>query len=273
MLPAMIHVPRCTAARLRAAGLCAALAIFASPAAAQDDARPLSGLWRGSYVCGQGLTGLELELRGTRYGIVNGVFRFFPVAENPDVPRGSYPLLGRLERGSLVLTPVDVRVLPEGYIPVGIQGVVRAGPRIDGWIDGLNCAGMAVERVSQADHTELLDDGYGAQRWEPVMRYPASLLSLDARELPSVGGSTARIWVRLDYPEGDDEIGTAPGQADEYEMEFDCPAGLSRVWTHVTRDAAGNVARISLTPRVDWLPLTGDGSPEALAFERACAAK
>jgi hypothetical protein len=67
------------------------------------DATPLSGRWVGVYSCGQGPTGLALELSGDPAGVVEGVFRFHAVSENPGLPSGAFRVRGHLDGGRRVV--------------------------------------------------------------------------------------------------------------------------------------------------------------------------
>ena len=108
----------------------AALALLATasalPAAAQD--HPLDGVWEGAYECQQGKTGLTLTLDATPGGQVTGTFAFWPRAENPSVPRGSFRVAGTVTPdGQLRLNGVTWIVQPADYAMVNLSGVVRRG--------------------------------------------------------------------------------------------------------------------------------------------------
>jgi hypothetical protein len=258
--------------RLRAAALAACCLLGAAPAFAQGaDARGLSGVWRGTYVCGQGRTALELEMRGNRHGIVRAVFRFSAAAENPGVPTGQYAMLGRLTGASLVLRPAGGAELPRDYIPVGIQGSVAAdGRRMDGWIEGATCRAVSVRKVADAAPGAPLAGGYPQQRWEPFLRAGDVALDLDARPRPRVDGSTARIWVRWRWLADSD--GVQAGAARDVELEYDCAAGLERTWTTVAHAADGQITDFDASAPFRWYPVDGPGTASHGIYEQACSA-
>jgi len=250
--------------RLTAAVGCGLLT--ALPAAAQGtDARALSGAWEGVYRCEQGPTALRMELRGGENGVVQGVFRFSALAENPGVPDGEYPLLGRLSGTALVLRPVDAGFLPEGYVPVGVQATTSGDARrIEGWIEAALCTTFAVEKTADADPADPLPGGYGGQRWSTLAELDEGALHADTRERPGTGGSTARVWVRWT---------PAPGEGDrvvDYDLEFDCRARQSRVWYLVEHAPDGTVDRFDGSPPLRWTRVA-KGTPEELAYAQACA--
>jgi hypothetical protein len=227
------------------------------PAHAQPtDATGLSGLWRGTYVCSQGETALELDLRGNAYGIVRGTFAFSATARNRGVPSGSYPVLGRMSGTSLVLRPIDVREMPGTYVPVGIQATVAPGEeRIEGWIEGPTCGALRVDRTSSSASADPLPGGYGEQEWVPVAESRDGILYMDGRAFPGTRSSTARRWTRwesaLDIP----ETGLQAGQALEWDMEFDCPAQLVRVWYSIVYDTDGEMRYVDALAPYRWQPV------------------
>ncbi len=88
-------------------------------------ATPLTGKYAGTYTCGQGLTGLALTLTGEESGKVTALFEFYPVEENPDVPFGSWEMIGALSAsGYIVLSATKWIDKPKGYITVDLAGVV-----------------------------------------------------------------------------------------------------------------------------------------------------
>lgn len=249
-----------------AVSLCRADAAHAQPA----DATALSGLWRGTYVCGQGETALELELRGNAHGIVRGTFAFSATPGNPGVPSGAYPVLGRLTGASLVLRPVDAPELPENYVPVGIQATVMAGEeRIAGWIEGPTCGAMVVDRASSAAPADPLPGGYGEQEWAPIGESGAGILYVDQRPPLASQASTTRLWVRWENARDVAETGLRAGQALEWEMEFDCPAGLVRLWHTLIYTADGGMQQVDASAPYRWQPVVA-GTLDELAHEYAC---
>ncbi|MGW1817936.1 serine/threonine-protein kinase [Streptomyces sp. NPDC002125] len=87
---------------------------------------PVAGEWRGTYRCGQGETGLTLTITDTD-GALTATFGFYPIASNPDVPRGSFAM-----RGTRVGTHMDLYgdhwiTQPEDYLMVGLSAEVADG--------------------------------------------------------------------------------------------------------------------------------------------------
>ncbi|MGW0783475.1 protein kinase domain-containing protein [Streptomyces sp. NPDC002913] len=87
---------------------------------------PVAGEWRGTYHCGQGETGLTLTITDTD-GALTATFDFYPVASNPDVPKGTFAM-----RGTRIGTRMDLygdRWInePEDYLMVGLSAEVAGG--------------------------------------------------------------------------------------------------------------------------------------------------
>lgn len=246
--------------------------VSALPARAQPtDATALSGRWSGTYDCTQGITALELTLRGNAHGIVHGTFAFSPTPQNPEVLTGSYPVLGRLTGSSLVLRPIDVHQMPGSYVPVGIQATVAPdGGRLQGWIEGPSCTVVAVERASRASPTDPLDGGFGAQQWTPIAEAVSGVLFADTRELPPSGFNTRRLWVRWHGADDDPGMRLLAGQAVEWEMEFDCRGVLVRTWHTLVYAPDGQLQQVEAFAPYAWAEIA-DGSLEHFAWQQACA--
>jgi hypothetical protein len=124
-----------------------------SPAAPEEieipataDASGVTGTWRGWYVCGQGLTSVEMELRGEENGRVEGTFVFSAHPENPDVPGGSYRVHGTLTSGLVLrLEGGEWMERPEGYYTVPLVGRMELErARYYGFVDFLGCETFSV---------------------------------------------------------------------------------------------------------------------------------
>jgi hypothetical protein len=258
-----------TSLRRTLAAACASAACLATPAAAQDDATLLSGTWQGTYVCQQGETAVRLELRGNTHGMVNGVFRFSPMPLAPDVPRGEYPVLGRRVGASLVLRPVDVHELADGYKAVGLQGIVDGAHReLWGAVDGAACGDFGVEKIADADPADPLPGAYGAQVWEPVLEQGAATLFADGREYVPTHTGTAILWMRWRF-DADSEQGRA-GAARDYQVEYQCEARTSRIVSWVEYDPQGRIEMFDLLPSLQWMPVGEAEQPDALGYARVC---
>jgi hypothetical protein len=124
-----------------------ASAIFAPIAAAQD----VTGEWAGRYICGQGVTALNLTIaKAGSPGALTATFRFGPLPENPDVPKGAYQMRGAYDAGSrhVRLDGVKWVEAPAGYVMVGLDGhVSESGSRITGSVpDMFPCSVFEVWR-------------------------------------------------------------------------------------------------------------------------------
>jgi hypothetical protein len=138
---------------LRTAGatLLMALAFCAGPAAARPlvSADDWTGVWRGSYVCNQGVTGLFLSVRTTEAADVTAVFKFFSVPENPDVPTGEFEMTGDpgLQSNHLQLAPRRWLKAPPNYVMVGLDGDYdEATGEYSGRVLGPGCSQFKLRR-------------------------------------------------------------------------------------------------------------------------------
>src|SRR5919108_1545639 len=71
------------------------LSVVAGSAAGQGS--ELTGYWRGTYGCAQGLTGVNLTIRQGSGSAVEAVFHFYAVPQNPGVPTGCFKMRGRID--------------------------------------------------------------------------------------------------------------------------------------------------------------------------------
>jgi hypothetical protein len=85
----------------------------------------LDGKWVGTYICGQGITGLTLTLSTASTGI-SATFEFYPTPKNPNIPSGTFSLAGQFtEDGSFSLEPKSWIIRPKGYGMVGLVGNIN----------------------------------------------------------------------------------------------------------------------------------------------------
>ncbi|MGW2590344.1 hypothetical protein ACWCXC_08750 [Streptomyces sp. NPDC001515] len=84
---------------------------------------PVTGEWRGSYFCGQGHTGLTLTISQDDSGLT-ATFDFYPLASNPDVPRGSFAMQGTYADARMNLYGDHWIDEPEDYLMVGLSAEV-----------------------------------------------------------------------------------------------------------------------------------------------------
>jgi hypothetical protein len=154
--------------RAAAASLAVALLAAGEAQAKPGAADPVLGVWRGKYVCGQGVTALTLTVsvgapaptpagpRGfapvQKSTPVAARFDFGPVKANPLVPKGSYTMSGVYYPSSrrIVLQPEAWRIAPLGYFMVGLDGRMTAeGDRISGEIKDASCGAVELERLQE----------------------------------------------------------------------------------------------------------------------------
>lgn len=108
----------------------------------------LTGLWRGSYTCNQGLTQLSLTLVQKSSGKVTGIFRFSPGA-NSNARSGSYTVSGVVTGRSLVLRGDSWINRPGDYEMVGMNAQLSATDpdRIQGTIHSPGCTTFTLRRT------------------------------------------------------------------------------------------------------------------------------
>lgn len=122
-------------------------AVLAPVAAAQE----VTGEWTGRYICGQGVTALNLTItKAASPSALTATFRFGPLPENPEVPKGTYQMRGTYDSPSRHVRLDGVRWIdaPSGYIMVGLDGHVNAsGSRITGSVPNMfPCSSFEVWR-------------------------------------------------------------------------------------------------------------------------------
>ena len=114
------------------------------------DPKLYEGDWTGKYICGQGVTRLDLHIEEGAGNKLTATFRFGPLPENPQIPKGAYkmtgtydPMLRRVE-----LEGVKWIEYPQNYIMVGLDGRMDAdGGRIKGIVPTMsNCSVFEVKR-------------------------------------------------------------------------------------------------------------------------------
>ncbi len=114
------------------------------------DATALTGLWAGTYTCGQGVTGLSLKMTGDELGNVAAIFEFYADPLNASVPEGSYSMTGKYQDSdALVLIAGDWIVQPQDYGTINLDGVVN-GESYAGVIpDFEGCSFFELEKVER----------------------------------------------------------------------------------------------------------------------------
>lgn len=120
-----------------------------SPTVAVDTS-DVVGSWEGAYECGQGDTGLSLEISdGAADGELTAIFHFRKIPSNPDVPEGSYKMKGFLEKdGKLRLRRLEWIDRPEGFVMVGLNARIteRSPQTITGTVSNVGCGVFEIDR-------------------------------------------------------------------------------------------------------------------------------
>ena len=106
-------------------------------AALGDERQPdLIGLWRGSYVCGQGITGLTLAVIDQQGADFAGFFHFYPTPQNGVAKEGCFTIEGKVAADrSVKIVSGRWITRPPGYSTVGLYGhLIDSGLAITGQV-------------------------------------------------------------------------------------------------------------------------------------------
>jgi hypothetical protein len=127
-------------------------AIVTGSAVAQDV--DLTGYWRGTYRCGQGLTGVNLTIRQGFGSAFDAVFHFYAVPQNPGVPTGCFRMRGRIDpyTRQFNLTSDDSQwiIRPPDYIVANASGTVAPdGRSMSGKIESDSCSTLELQRIDK----------------------------------------------------------------------------------------------------------------------------
>ena len=162
--------------------------------------------------------------------------------------------------------------MPGEYVPVGIQATVaRGNAEMTGWIEGPGCGVVSVRRTVAAAPTDSLYGGYGRQWWKAVTEMPEGTLFVDDRDRPVIGGgNTQRLWVRWEVADDGPPQPLQPGQALEWEMEFDCEAALVRTWYTLLYAPDGQMQHADAPAPYRWAEIQ-EGTFDELAWQQACS--
>lgn len=110
------------------------------------------GVWRGTYLCGQGETPVTLTIqRAQPTGARTQLEAFFEFGGGPR-PRGSYRLAGEFDEKSrrMTLTPTQWVLRPGVYVAVGFNGVVSPDSMsFDGSMEFRNCGFIKLKRDTE----------------------------------------------------------------------------------------------------------------------------
>jgi hypothetical protein len=141
------------ASRALRLGCVLGLSLLAGATAAAGDAirspADWQGIWRGQYVCNQGVTLLTLTIRLEHPDTLRATFAFRAHPDNPGVPSGEYSMVGKVgpNAGHLKLAAQSWITRPRDYVTVDLEGDydVKSG-RYRGTVAGPRCSSFYVER-------------------------------------------------------------------------------------------------------------------------------
>ena len=106
-----------------------AFCIVSLAAVAISQVRPADaltpGTWSGWYICGQGKTGLTLEIEHLPDNGLGGRFSFYALAENPGVPSGEFEIRVVPGLRYTFIEPIRWLRQPRGYHMVAMAGVMN----------------------------------------------------------------------------------------------------------------------------------------------------
>jgi clan AA aspartic protease (TIGR02281 family) len=124
---------------------------FVSSAGSDRESRGSIALFRGSYICAQGLTALVLRiLTPSTASETRAQFSFGPSQLNPSVPDGSFSMVGHvdLSRGTMTLRPTEWIQRAEPYVMVGLEGASSDGGKsFYGRVVGGGCDSFSMMRI------------------------------------------------------------------------------------------------------------------------------
>jgi hypothetical protein len=128
--------------------------IVATGLALPAQAQQVTGYWRGTYDCAQGLTGINLTIRQGFGVTIEAVFHFYAVAQNPGVPTGCFRMLGQYDPAtrSFVLESDERQwiVQPPNYLVVNFRGALSAdGRSMQGRVEGPGCSQFGLQRLER----------------------------------------------------------------------------------------------------------------------------
>jgi len=113
------------------------------------------GQWSGNYTCHQGRTALHLTIKQQADGTFQGLFHFSSQPPFHAVPEGCFLMSGTFDPATrrLVLTPGEWLLQPDGYITVGMDGVLDpSGETFEGELTGgYQCTTFDLQRSNAAN--------------------------------------------------------------------------------------------------------------------------
>ncbi len=119
----------------------------------------LLGTWKGTYICGQGETGVEVSVTATNSDAkLRGMFRFYSLPGRGNAMPGEFGFVGRFDKNisSINTKPISWIRQPPGYTAVGFTGEISSTQReFVGRIDNPGCGAITLSKVGsniQAGH-------------------------------------------------------------------------------------------------------------------------
>lgn len=116
------------------------------------DKSNITGEWKGTYTCRQGLTGLTLTVSESTEDEVKAIFSFYPIDSNPNIPSGSFNMKSEYtENSTLNLKEVSWINKPSGYVMVGLNGSFNSSfNTYSGSVESTtaNCTTFSLTKVS-----------------------------------------------------------------------------------------------------------------------------
>ena len=117
----------------------------------QRESPDANAVFRGSYICAQGLTALVLRiLTPSTASETRAQLSFGPSQLNPSVHNGSFSMAGHvdLSRGTMTLWPIEWLQRPEPYVMVGLEGASSDGGKsFYGRVVGDGCHSFSMLRI------------------------------------------------------------------------------------------------------------------------------
>jgi hypothetical protein len=112
-------------------------------------ANKFNGSWKGRYTCGQGETGLLLEIYAKTSGKIAAKFTCYPLKSNPDVKLGSFILEGDFTKnGGFVLSAKEWIRKSDNYEMVDMSGRININySKLNGIILNPRCSKFELNKV------------------------------------------------------------------------------------------------------------------------------
>ncbi|MBK1789302.1 hypothetical protein [Prauserella cavernicola] len=117
-----------------------------APDTSSIDLAQLPGIWRGTYTCSQGETGIELEISEPEGDSVPAVFSFFPVEGGPPTETGSFSVIGSETDGQFVFRQDAWISQPEGFVMVDLGVASVQDDTMTGRVGGPSCSDFSVTK-------------------------------------------------------------------------------------------------------------------------------